>query len=441
MSPEPSIKVGSLKLICLCILGVFLAVGAIFIHAPLSNIRTAYHALFGERDSWYPMLTAADWLEAHPGEDIYQQIFFVSHIKFQYPLTALLFLHNMEMPTVEQSLRLLNLGNLVFAALCAIGMALLTVTLADQLGVRGADRRLRWHLVAVSVVATACFLPLLRGLALGQVQVVIDALFVLACCAHARGFSGAAGALIGLCVLIKPQMGFFVAWAVLHRVWPFLLGWMAVVATGLLASVIRFGPSWPIDFIKVLTYIDVHGEAFAPNQSVNGMVNRLLGNGDAAHWNEHGFAPFDLLVYASTQIATVVFIWVGLAFGLRTAHVRGSLCAMIVAGICFTAASPVVWDHHWGVLLPAFAFCFIALLSRNAKAGWAGPWALLAVAYFLTANDLPPLDQLAGTWLSPLSSYILVGGLGVTILTGWLGLRVTVLAASARQADRAELVT
>jgi alpha-1,2-mannosyltransferase len=402
---------------------VFLVVGLVFVSAPVNNLRTAYHAVWSdERDSWYPMLTAVRWLAAHPGQDLYQQIFFVSHIKFHYPLTSLVFIEWTSQMTFEEAMRLLNLMNLVFAMLCSGGAALLTVTLADQAGVP-LDRRLRLHLAAAAAVATACFLPLVRGLELGQVQVVIDALFILACCAHARGLSALAGALVGLCVLIKPQLGLFLLWALAHRVWPFAIGWLVVVAIGYIASAILYGPRWPFDFANVMAYIGAHGEAFAPNQSVNGLVNRLLGNGDAITWHEHDFAPYNPVVHASSLLAALTFVAFGVGFGLRSTAGRGSLCAMIVAGACFTMSSPVVWDHHWGLVLPAFCFSFAALISReqgspDVRRRW---WVALAIAYFLLGNEIVPLNRLAGTWLSPLSSYMFFAGVAVTIMTGWLG--------------------
>ena len=132
---------------------------------------------------------------------------------------------------------------------------------------------------------------------------MIDALFILSCCAHARGLSALAGALVGLCVLIKPQLGLFLLWALAHRVWPFAIGWLVVVAIGYIASAILYGPRWPFDFANVMAYIGAHGEAFAPNQSVNGLVNRLLGNGDAITWHEHDFAPYNPVVHASSLLA------------------------------------------------------------------------------------------------------------------------------------------
>src|SRR5262249_46004410 len=41
-------------------------------------------------DSWRPMAAARAYLEQRPGSDLYEEIFFRRHIKFQYPPTSLL---------------------------------------------------------------------------------------------------------------------------------------------------------------------------------------------------------------------------------------------------------------------------------------------------------------------------------------------------------------
>src|ERR1700732_13408 len=41
-------------------------------------------------DSWNPMRSALDWIRQHPGGRLYEQLFFVDRIKFQYPPSSLL---------------------------------------------------------------------------------------------------------------------------------------------------------------------------------------------------------------------------------------------------------------------------------------------------------------------------------------------------------------
>ena len=52
---------------------------------------------------------AADWLALHPNSNVYQEIFFTRQIKFQYPLTSLLFVD-----WTLYDVRVLNLIGLAF---------------------------------------------------------------------------------------------------------------------------------------------------------------------------------------------------------------------------------------------------------------------------------------------------------------------------------------
>ena len=168
------------------------------------------------------------------------------------------------------AIRVLNLVNAVFFVATIVGMILLTLGLADQarLAALPPDRRNRTMLAAVAAVATLCFYPLLKAAALGQIQLVLDALFVFACHGYLRGKSAVSGVLIGLSTLIKPQMGLFLIWGLLRRDRPFIVGWVVSIALGLIASDLLYGPGWPVGYLKVLSFIGRHGESFfRTNQS------------------------------------------------------------------------------------------------------------------------------------------------------------------------------
>ena len=49
-----------------------------------------------------------------------------------------------------------------------------------------------------------------------------------------------------------------------------------------------------------------HGEVYYPNQSVNGLINRLVGNGNSLEWRSDAFAPYDSAVYVSTVVAALL---------------------------------------------------------------------------------------------------------------------------------------
>lgn len=357
-------------------------------------------------DSWDPMIAALDWLHERPGENVYDGVFFKQHIKFQYPVTSLLPLEAMK------ALGVLNLVafervNLLFVLATAAGMAILVLEMAARLRLPGArdDRLTQVLLGGFGFVATLCFYPVLKAFSLGQVQVWLNAAFVFACIALLRDRRVLCGALLGASTLMKPQMSLFLAWAALRSDWRMAAGWAAVVVPGMALATLFYGFAPMIDYLDVLLFIGRHGESYHVNQTVNGLVNRLLHNGNNLEWSAEVFAPYHPVVHIATQVSGLAFVGFGLLWRRRD---RGAerILAFVVAGICFTVGSPVAWVHHYGILLPAFALAFLILLEPGLRRP-AGAVTLLAVAYFLAGNVLFwPVNALADTPLNVLQSYL-----------------------------------
>ncbi|MBK1842760.1 UbiA family prenyltransferase [Azospirillum sp. YIM B02556] len=357
-------------------------------------------------DSWDPMIAALDWLHERPGENVYEGVFFKQQIKFQYPVTSLLPLEAMK------ALGVLNLVafervNLLFVLATAAGMAILVLDMAARLQVPGArdDRLTQVLLGGFGFVATLCFYPVLKAFSLGQVQVWLNAAFVFACIALLRDRRVLCGALLGASTLMKPQMSLFLVWAALRGDWRMAAGWGAVVVPGVALATLVYGFAPMVDYLDVLLFIGRHGESYHVNQTVNGLVNRLLHNGNNLDWSAEAFAPYHPVVHVATQISGLVFVGFGLLWRRRD---RGAerILPFVAAGICFTVGSPVAWVHHYGILLPAFALAFLTLLEPGLRRP-AGAAALLAVAYFLAGNLLFwPVNALADTPLNVLQSYL-----------------------------------
>lgn len=93
------------------------------------------------------------------------------------------------------------------------------------------------------------------------------------------------------------------------------------------------------------------------------------------------------------------------------------ITSFMIAALCFTAASPVAWEHHYGILLPLFSLVFMALLRNGRETTRRGMlWGLLAVTFTLCANSLAPLNFLADTPLNIVQSYLFIAALGVAVL-------------------------
>ena len=405
---------------------ILLSIGAINVVARALNMESSRNQLHawaldpghGWADSWDPMLAALNWLEGPQQGTLYQAIFFQQHIKFQYPPTSLLPLALMRAAGVPLTPDLLNVIGWVWIVVTALAMAAFAVTLAERGGIAGkGDMLIRAAVGGMAIVATLTFYPIMLAYTIGQVQTWINAIFILACLAWVQERRGTAGVLIGAICLLKPQFGLFLIWGVLRRHWRFLFGWAAVVVPGAAISIVLFGLANNLDYISVLQFLSSHGENYFHNQSVNGLLNRLLFLGDSLVVPPV-FPPFNTLVYYGTLVTSLILVLAAL-FQRGREEDGGGLLDFMTAALTFTIASPIAWEYHYGIVPPILAALLFALLLQPREAR-PTLWVALAVGYVFTANFFPITNKLAETYLNVLQSYLFYAGL----LTLWLLYRI-----------------
>lgn len=385
----------------------------------VNNIVTL-HAIerLGGTDSWDPMLDVRDWLWLNPDSDAYEHFFFGLGTKFQYPLTSLLAVQWFPMGG-QPAVHFLNILAVAAWMAMAFGMVQLDLQLVRLMGMRDlSDQRegRRW-LIGCAVLGTVCFYPFMRAVYLGQIQIFLDALFVFACYFLARGQSERAGILIGLSALVKPQMALFLIWGAVRRDAAFTSRVAICCAVGYCFSGILYGWAWPVSYIHVLSFISQHGESFYANQSMNGLLDRMIGNGPNLSWDAGHFAPYNSFVHTMTLLFTLLMIALALWVGWAATTPLGATTSFMLAALCFTAASPVAWEHHYGILLPLFSLIFLALLRGSPASVRRGAlWGGLGVTFTLVANSLAPVNFLADTPFNILQSYLFIAALGVPVL-------------------------
>jgi hypothetical protein len=248
--------------------------------------------------------------------------------------------------------------------------------------------------------------------------VYLGALVALALLLNAYEFRGLSGVCIGLCCLVKPQYGLLVVWGLLRREKRFLIGLLAVGALGLAVSFKTFGVQNHLQYLEVLQRLGRFGEAYGPNQTVNGLLQRWLENGNPIKFQSRALPPFHPVVYYGTLVSSLVLV--GLALFLPSAaQQRGGAIDLAVALCAATMASPIAWEHHYGAFFPILALAIPVALA----AGRSG--VLLLIAYELMANELirPQLIYM-NRWTGLLGSHLFYGALllfGLLLAGRWRG--------------------
>jgi hypothetical protein len=365
------------------------------------------------RDSWDPMAQA--YLHATTPHSVERPFYWrtafspqVLRKGFQYPPTALLIVSALDR----------TLGARWPDALRWITWAMVPVTAAFvwrlQAVLRPVPARARGDLalsVLVALLATLTFYPVMRAYANGQMQTWLNALFAAAVWCWATGRRRGAGVLLALSCAVKPQLGVFLLWGLIRRQWAFLSAFAITGLAVLAVSVLLYGGGPHVEYLGMLRFLGERGEAFFPNQSVNGLLNRALSNGDILFWKQpwvDHFPPYDARVFWATVASSVVLLALALV-PPREGAARAGLVDFCLMGLAATMASPIAWEHHYGVALPIFVAAERVVTGRNARVA-------LAASYVLVASCLWITKALAASRLNVLESYLFFGAVILFVL-------------------------
>jgi alpha-1,2-mannosyltransferase len=359
-----------------------------------------YGVRWASSDSWAPMNVALQVLRGPDADQLYQTVFFAKGIKFQYPPSSLFYIEFFDVLGLNTYGRLNAINWVLFAA-----NATLVGLLAVQLLVRPEVERYRRAIFLGSFFCALVYGPIAIGLHIGQIQILINLLFTLSCLALVHQRSLLAGALMGAATAVKPQFGILLVLAALCRHWRFVLGF-CVVATCLgLLSIAVYGWGNHLEYFKVLRYLSERGEVFVWNNSVNGILNRLRGNGSSGEivlvsGVYQSLVPaYDPFVFWSSLVTAVILLSlpVALPFVVPSAKADGigSLLIYGTGATCSVIASPIAWIHHYGILLPVYLICLRFILDQGGRHRNTA-LVVLAVSFCLTALQHVPFRSATG---------------------------------------------
>lgn len=365
-------------------------------------------------DSWRPMAGAVKSWREFPERPIYRRLLSAHHTKIQYPPSSFFL-------TLAAERLAPKFGLSAYRLLDGVGwLSCWTVIFAAGWLFRRAYEDANGGeppgtlANAMVLVLALLFYPILRGFWIGQVQSLITACTALALAFWYSGRRATAGVFLGVAALLKPHYALillFVAW---RRRFRAAAAGGIVLAAGSLAGALVFGWRNYVDYLHALQLLAQRGESYYANFSINGLLSRIDGLYDPRHNNadwSFKFPPFVPWVYWGTVASSLVLLAV-VFFRRRPAISASAQTADLgVAVLGVTMASPIAWEHHYGVLAP--------LLAMAAALAWTEPdlrrrrrlGLLLGGAWLLSATYIQPAIRLAQTPWNFLQSYLYVGAL------------------------------
>ena len=350
-------------------------------------------------DSWGPMLGSVNAFRAHPNVPIYQAKLYDTLI---YPLTSILPLEWMKRAGMSDAAVLHAL--MIASWLAVVAVVAVQVWIAAKIA---APERLSWRATTATAIGAFFFMPITLAFSLGQAQIFLDLLFSLLVLFWIARRERAAGVMMALLTMVKPQFGLLLVWAALRRRWSALVAACVTLGVGGAVSVAVFGLCSNLDYIGVLAGLSRKAQSHYANQSMFGLLNRAIFNGENITYHPYVYPPFVPWVYFVTLLTTAVLVVLALAYPMLRRGRVGGMADLGAMGVVCVIATPMAWEHHYGVMLPVFVWMWFATYRQGqGRVLW------LAMAWVLIADFLSPFNALADIpAANVLQSYMYFGAL------------------------------
>jgi alpha-1,2-mannosyltransferase len=279
--------------------------------------------------------------------------------------------------------------------------------------------RLTWaSALAIVLAGLGCY-PLLKGYALGNAQTFLTFGFVVMLYLWTTGRERSAGVVAALLALVKPQYALLLLWMAVRRRWGAMAAFLACAGVMLAVSVAVFGWHNNLDYLGVLASLSHKAQSHFANQSMFGTINRMIFNGENLGYTPYVYTPYIPWVYRVTVLTSLLLVGAALLF--PWGKLRGTTADLAAMGLASVAASPMAWEHHYGVVVGIFTWAWFAYGCWQQKRPW-----LLGIAFLLTMNFLAATNLLADKpgW-NLLQSYMYIGALLLLVVLMRLARRVT----------------
>jgi hypothetical protein len=374
-------------------------------HTGVDEMRVRYGDFFHFHqftDSWTPMLGSVNSFMAHPGVAIYQAKLYDTLI---YPLTSVLPLLWMKQAGMSDTSVLRAL--MIASWIAVVAVLALQVLIAAKISGQSAPQcgTLSWRAALATFFAAFFFMPITLAFSLGQAQIFLDLFFTLMVLFWIERRERSSGVMMALLAMVKPQFGLLLLWAALRRRWNALASAAVTLAVGGSVSLAVFGVRNNLDYLGVLAGLSRKAQSHYANQSIFGLLNRAIFNGENMPYHPYVYPPFVPWVYAVTLATTVLLVLLTLAYPWRQR--AGGMADLAAIGVVSVIATPMAWEHHYGVMLPLFVWLWFAVYRRGSGSAWA-----LALAWVMIADFLSPFNFFAAVPVANLlQSYMFFGAL------------------------------
>ena len=383
----------------------FRLIAHFLLHTAVEEMRIRYWCFFHFQqgtDSWTPMLGSVNYFLAHPGLAIYQAKLYDTLI---YPLTSILPLLWMKQAGMTDAGVLHAL--MIASWIAVVGVVELQVWIAAKTSGWAIAGRggLSWRAVLAILFGAFFFMPITLAYSLGQAQIFLDLFFTLLVLFWIEGRERPAGVMMALLAMVKPQFGLLLLWAALRRRWSALVSGMMALGVGGAVSLAVFGVRNNLDYVGVMAGLSRKAQSHYANQSIFGLLNRAIFNGENLPYHPYVYPPFVPWIYSVTLAMAALLGLLALAYPWRER--AGGMADLAAIAVVSVIATPMAWEHHYGVMLPIFVWLWFGEYRRGEGRVWP-----LAVAWVLIADFLSPLNSLAAIPVANvLQSYMYFGAL------------------------------
>jgi len=350
-------------------------------------------------DSWEPMLKSLDYFHAHPEMPIYQAKLYDTLI---YSLVSLLPLAALERLgiTGDHMLRLLTWASWLAVWLVAAISTLLAYRLL-------ALKKAKLSILSILTIFVACifFYPLLKGYTLGNAQTFLTLGFALLIYLWTTGREKSSGVVVAALAMVKPQYVLILLWMAIRKRWSAFWSGIIFAAVMFSISIMVFGWRNNLDYLPVLASLSHKAQSHYANQSMFGTLNRMIFNGENLDYHPYVYTSYVPWIYYTTVATSLLLVCLALFY--PWGRFRGTTADIANMGIVSVAASPMAWEHHYGIVFPIFVWLWFQYGCWQQRRTW-----LLGLSFFLCSSWLSVTTFLASKpVLNLLQSYIYFGAL------------------------------